>query len=71
MKISYKTFHYICKLYSNLLSNPREGSLAFEAGKTQKNDNFLKKTEKKHLGLIKIKKSRKFSKKLRKIEPKV
>ena len=34
---SSKTFYYIEKLYSNVFSNPRGGSLAFEAGKNDKN----------------------------------
>ena len=34
---SWKTFHYIWKPYSNLLSNPRRGWLALEAEKP-KND---------------------------------
>ena len=29
-----KTFHYISKLYSNLISNPRGGSVALEAGES-------------------------------------
>ena len=41
----WKTIHYIYKLYSNLLSNPRGASLALEADKTKKIGKIFKKLE--------------------------
>ena len=40
---SCKIFHYIQKIYSNLLSNPRGGSVALEAEQTWKPTIFKKK----------------------------
>ena len=48
---SSKTFYYIEKLYSNVFSNPRGGSLALEAGKNDKN---FQKTWKKQVSLKKL-----------------
>ena len=43
---SCEAFHYKWKTYSNLFSNPREGSSALEAGETRKLTKMLKKLKK-------------------------